>query len=427
MPYKTLTPQVADAEAFAYGGEATVEAAPVLASRTRHQRVTFISQNHTNPVGGIQRASARLYNALQGQFDLARFDYAHLPLHLLRKASEWAVHPSRADASVVYCDATISGLIGTIAYGRTRNRIVATVHGLDMIAPLAPYQALVRRMLTRVDHLVCVSRATAEQASSRGADPTRITVVPNVAEEVPELPLRNAETFDRLEALTGFDLRNRKVLFSLGRPVVRKGFAHFIETTFPLFDDDYVYVVAGPRPTPPRWLRTARGLLSKERYKRLQIACGCHTCHDHLVTLASNHPRVIYLNNVSEEVRNLLYSIADVMVVPNQPVLGDMEGFGIVVLEASARGLPVVASRLEGITDAVTDGANGLLVDHDDPRAIHAAITSVVDQRRRTPELAQQIREFTYKTYSMERIATTYTEIFDHLFQEMAHERRLRL
>ena len=56
------------------------------------------------------------------------------------------------------------------------------------------------------------------------------------------------------------------------------------------------------------------------------------------------------------------YAAADLFVMPNVPVPGDMEGFGLVALEAASAGLPVVASRLEGISEAVRDGRNGTLV-----------------------------------------------------------------
>jgi phosphatidylinositol alpha-1,6-mannosyltransferase len=48
--------------------------------------------------------------------------------------------------------------------------------------------------------------------------------------------------------------------------------------------------------------------------------------------------------------------------MPNITVHGDMEGFGIVVVEAGSCGLPVVASNTQGIRDAVIEGKTGYLV-----------------------------------------------------------------
>ncbi len=50
------------------------------------------------------------------------------------------------------------------------------------------------------------------------------------------------------------------------------------------------------------------------------------------------------------------------------------EGFGSVVLEAAACGVPAVATRIYGLTDAVVDGETGLLVPVRDPRALAEAM-----------------------------------------------------
>jgi phosphatidylinositol alpha-1,6-mannosyltransferase len=52
--------------------------------------------------------------------------------------------------------------------------------------------------------------------------------------------------------------------------------------------------------------------------------------------------------------------------MPNNTVVNDIEGFGIVILEAGSCGLPVVASNLQGIKDAVIDGKTGCLVNEGD-------------------------------------------------------------
>ncbi len=57
------------------------------------------------------------------------------------------------------------------------------------------------------------------------------------------------------------------------------------------------------------------------------------------------------------------------------------EGFGIVFTEAGAHRLPVVAGRVPGVIDAVTDGKTGLLVDSDDPSAVAGAIERLLTDR----------------------------------------------
>jgi glycosyltransferase involved in cell wall biosynthesis len=69
----------------------------------------------------------------------------------------------------------------------------------------------------------------------------------------------------------------------------------------------------------------------------------------------------------------------DVLVLPSLA-----EGFGLVLIEAMAAGVPVVAANVAGIRDVVRDGENGLLVDPTDPHALAAAIVrATTDQRAR--------------------------------------------
>jgi phosphatidylinositol alpha-1,6-mannosyltransferase len=76
------------------------------------------------------------------------------------------------------------------------------------------------------------------------------------------------------------------------------------------------------------------------------------------------------------------------------------EGFGIVYLEANARGLPVVAGGVAGALDAVVDGETGLLVDAGDHFAVAEAVSSLLldpDRARAIGEAGvQHARRFTW-------------------------------
>ena len=69
------------------------------------------------------------------------------------------------------------------------------------------------------------------------------------------------------------------------------------------------------------------------------------------------------LGYVTDETRDILFNTCDVFVQPNIKVAGDMEGFGISVIEAASCEIPVIASNIEGLKDAIKDGQNGFLVE----------------------------------------------------------------
>ena len=61
---------------------------------------------------------------------------------------------------------------------------------------------------------------------------------------------------------------------------------------------------------------------------------------------------------------------SDLFVMPSKPIGETIESFGIVYVEAAARGVPSILSRAGGGTDAVSDGVTGVIIDQSDPVSI---------------------------------------------------------
>jgi len=89
------------------------------------------------------------------------------------------------------------------------------------------------------------------------------------------------------------------------------------------------------------------------------------------------------------ELRNI-YASADVFAAPSVTASdGDIEGFGLVLLEAMASGLPVVASNSGGIRDVVRMGENGILVEEKAPKALAVAINRLLEDEAEYNRLAE--------------------------------------
>lgn len=94
------------------------------------------------------------------------------------------------------------------------------------------------------------------------------------------------------------------------------------------------------------------------------------------------------------------------------------EGFGNVLIEAMACGVPVVATRSAGAEEIVTDGVNGLLVDHQ-PEAVAGAITRILsDAGLRQRLVSQALKDV--ERYAIDRVAGRYTDLFLSLCDERA-------
>jgi len=99
-----------------------------------------------------------------------------------------------------------------------------------------------------------------------------------------------------------------------------------------------------------------------------------------------------------------IYNLCDIMVMPNrQAEDGDVEGFGIVFLEANAAGKPVVGGRSGGAIEAVVEGVTGFLVNPDDPDELAGVLRTLLfgrELRRKLGKAGAQrvVSEFSWKT-----------------------------
>ncbi len=117
---------------------------------------------------------------------------------------------------------------------------------------------------------------------------------------------------------------------------------------------------------------------------------------------------VSFLGYVPEEQLPLLYNVSGAFVMPNRAEEnGDVEGFGMVFLEANAAGLPVIGGLSGGTREAVIDGTTGFLVDPDDIDKLKATmhlLATNTELRRRMGDagLRRARNEFTWSKSAKE-------------------------
>jgi phosphatidylinositol alpha-1,6-mannosyltransferase len=382
--------------------------------------IVFLIRKNPATIGGVQRHNARLLEGLSDSFDTEK---------IVWKGPEWGApfyfplfyyKSARNGAALVHCDDAVTSILGSAVKKRTGKLVVGTVHGLDVILPIKRYQDILSRSLALLDKIICVSGATARQVKIRGVPEEKIEVIPNSAEKVNKPVVKNDLLYEKIRSLTGIDLKGKKVLFSLGRPLRRKGFDYFIKNIFSALPDDFIYIVAGPPQKEPFWLKTTSPFIKNETRRLLLIASGCDSISDELEELSAM-PRVHYLKSVSEELRELLFAAADLFIMPNRTVPGDMEGFGIVALEAAVRGVPVVATGIEGITDAVIDGRNGFCLNENDDAGMAEIIINLTGDPERLNEVGHMARLFTQDNFSPHKIYSRYEKVFEDLLRRSSN------
>jgi glycosyltransferase involved in cell wall biosynthesis len=348
------------------------------------QGILFITRNYPPKVGGLEIYSYNLIkefeaNEITFKITLSRsikhliwfFPYSFFKaLYLIRKHSVQHVH---------LCDGLLSP-VGVLLKFLTNAKVTVTLHGLDITYPHPLYQMFIPRCVTKLDGIVCVSHSTRDECVRRITPCPNCTVIPNgIRPDQLYFQQSKNELRRKLERLVGISIKNKKILFTIGHLVKRKGVAWFVANVMPRLENSYLYVVAGEGPE----RRTVQRIVDQYDLQR----------------------RVLLLGEISDEDRKLIYNASDIFTMPNITVPGDVEGFGIVALEAGSCGLPVVASNIQGIRDAVIDGKTGWLVGEGDVNGFLEKITGMRLGR-------DEIRKVVNSTFDWKKIYNRYHDFF---------------
>ena len=97
-----------------------------------------------------------------------------------------------------------------------------------------------------------------------------------------------------------------------------------------------------------------------------------------------------------------------------------MEGLGVVLLQAAASGLPVVASKVGGIPEVVVHRETGLLVPAGNPGALAAAVTELLSDPDRARTLGERARERVRSHFSVDRMVEGNLHVYRELVASSA-------
>lgn len=273
------------------------------------------------------------------------------------------------------------GVLARLLSKKTKRIII--VYGLDILYKNRLYQIYLKVWLKKcADTYVSISKETAEALKNKGIRES-VIITPGIDTDVSEQVCR----FERRDFLSKYNINEKDVvLITVGRLVKRKGVAWFVNSVMPAFKKHHIkYLIIG------------------EGGERANIQEAIHKNH--------LEDKVLMLGRISDEDLSLCYKYSDIFVMPNIHVDNDMEGFGIVAVEASLNELIVVASDIEGITDAVINEKNGYLIESQNKEQYINKINDIYNNLEMYKKNTKSFSQYTRKYYSWDEICKEYQKL----------------
>jgi len=345
--------------------------------------ILFISRNFPPQIGGLETYSYNLIKYFGHHYAISKIVLGKPRKHLfwfMPYALFKAVRLIKGGnvRRIHLCDGLLA-TVGLLLKFFLPVTVSVTIHGLDITFKNFLYQAIIPPCVARLDKIICVSRHTQKECVDREIPADKISVIPNGINPADFQVLESrqvcrAESAKRL----GIPLEGKKILLTVGRLVPRKGVAWFVKEVVPRLDDSCIYLIVGDGP----------------EFARVSA----------LVDKLNLGGRAFLLGRVTAEMRNRLLHASDVFIMPNVHFHGDIEGFGIAAIEAGCCGLPVIASDVQGLKDAVLHGKTGFLVE--------AGNTEGFLERVRKMDLNRDaVRSLVVETFDWERVFERYEEV----------------
>ncbi len=281
---------------------------------------------------------------------------------------------------------------GTVVYALSKLLklpYIVSCHGNDILqaSKVRRRKKIAQKVLSGAKLVTVNSHYTGRLVEKLGIGDVKIKVV------YPGIDSRSRIQDSRIKdnLIKRHNLSGKKIILSLGRLVARKGFDKVIEAMPQVVAKvpEAVYLIAGSGPDEAR-----------------------------LKELGRKTPEQIkFLGRVSEEEKWALLELSDVFIMPAREDDEDVEGFGIVYLEANLMGKPVIAGKTGGVQEAVVDEQTGLLVNPENADEISRAIIELLSNPELADKLGRAGQQRAMEEFSWEKIGREFRGVIERGFK----------
>lgn len=258
--------------------------------------------------------------------------------------------------------------LGTVVYFLSKIKKIkysVILHGTDINYAGKKFRKkiITTKILKKSETIICGNSYVADFVRvnfDKMLDPKIKVVNPGIETEI------NIDYTKTEELKIKYKIYNNPLIFSIGRLIKRKGFDSMIDAMSEIhkYSPEAFYVIAGEGPD-----------------------------REYLKDKAEGIPNIIFLGEISEAEKWLWLSMCDLFAMPARNEDGDIEGFGIVYLEAALCGKPVLAGDIGGVRDAVIPAVSGFLTDSKNIEKIANYAIKIISEKEEGKKMGKFARK----------------------------------
>jgi phosphatidylinositol alpha-1,6-mannosyltransferase len=255
-------------------------------------------------------------------------------------------------------------------------------HGMDILIPQKNFRKKIflKKILQNADFIIANSQFTKNEIIKLNINDQKIIIIypcPTIFERE-DFKDKDIEELKK-NIVKKYDLKNKKILLTVGRLVERKGHEIVIKA-LPKFIEkipNIIYLIVGDGP-------------QREKLK--------------FITNKFNlQEKVIFTGEVSKKELMVFYALCDIFIMLPFTIEGDVEGFGTVFLEANKFGKPVIASCSGGIGEAVINNFTGITVDYKNVDEVVGSVIKLLTNQNLAKKLGEQGRKRVEKEFTWQK------------------------
>lgn len=355
--------------------------------------ILYITRKFPPSIGGMQTQSKEFYDTISRRNRVFLIAWGHsqafLPFFLVYAFLRAIVILSTKEVEIIQLGDMVLSPLGLLLKILSGKPVLTITHGRDAAYHNMLYDSLIMGSARRLDRIICVSRSNMKRLADRGVPEEKMSVIPNgidIKSAGNQMPDREYSS-DFISKRFNIELKGKKIILSMSRLVPKKGIREFTEYVLPKISEkkeNTLFIIAGDGP-------------EKEKI-------------DEIVNRLGLQGRVYLTGKIEHDslVYKALFSVSSVFVMPNVRVDGDAEGFGVAALEAGLNGVPVVAYDVDGISEAVHNDENGILIKADEAGLFSDTICNFLRDDTLRQNFADKAKEYVTAKFCWDRIIDMY-------------------